>query len=146
MNRILASALLIVCAISSGYCLECYTCDSSQSMWCNVGLLSFFMPTEDCSKQGGDSILTSWVPKECVKLTAKDSEGKEFVARGCIPYVGGACNIVMKTLGFFSELSGGARDVNCYTCSGNKCNSSFTIRPSVAATVLLTSLFMFFRL
>ncbi|XP_044759378.1 uncharacterized protein LOC123317081 [Coccinella septempunctata] len=147
MNSLLFGVVFVAFTVSTGNGLECYSCDSSKSSLCNYGIASIVMPTIDCDKQMGDSNpLTSWIPKQCVKLTAKDADGKEFVARGCIPYSGGACDLVMKTLGFFSGLSGGVRDLDCYPCSGDKCNSSITVQPSVAATIILSLLFFFLKL
>ncbi|KAK9876702.1 hypothetical protein WA026_014081 [Henosepilachna vigintioctopunctata] len=97
--------------------------------------LSTALPVQDCSQKSGESVvdfLNSVVPNQCVKITSK-TNGNEYVARGCIPYSGGVCSAVVKILGFFSGLSGGASDVNCYTCDSDKCDSSFSIRPSLAA-------------
>ncbi|XP_045476859.1 uncharacterized protein LOC123682338 [Harmonia axyridis] len=147
MNKMLFSVIFVAFTISYGNCLECYTCDSSQTGLCNFGIASFVMPTVDCDKQIGDSNpLTNWIPKQCVKLTAKDAEGKEYVARGCIPYSGGACDVIMSTLGFFSKIGGGAKDLHCYPCDGDKCNSSISVQPSIAATLILSILFCIFKL
>ncbi|KAK9885361.1 hypothetical protein WA026_010857 [Henosepilachna vigintioctopunctata] len=148
MNTIITVGAVLIVFTASAYSLNCYSCDSSTSSICNVGLLSLALPVQDCSQKSGESVvdfLNSVVPNQCVKITAKDTHGNEYVARGCIPYSGGVCSALVKTLGFFSGLSGGASDVNCYTCDSDKCNSSFSIRPSLAAIIIISILSAAFK-
>lgn len=144
------SVLLFFLGISSGMCLTCYKCDSSDSVLCNFGLTSLLMPTVDCQKEvGGEGgFLTSWIPKECVKFTAKDNEGKEFVARGCMPKLGGACNVLVKTLGFFSNLDsqGGPQDLNCSMCDSDKCNSAYNLKPIGFYSLILGAILLVLRI
>ncbi|RZC38062.1 uncharacterized protein BDFB_009997 [Asbolus verrucosus] len=124
--------------------LRCYKCDSSESALCNYGIGSFTYDTVDCDEEAKGGIFTNWVPKQCVKLVAIDHDDKEYVARGCMPGIGGACKAVAKTLSFFSNIEGGIKDIDCFPCDGDKCNSASRYKGYTMVGVLLAALaFMF---
>ncbi|KAJ3623741.1 hypothetical protein MTP99_017408 [Tenebrio molitor] len=116
--------LAFLMTISTAFALTCYKCDSSQSKLCNYGIGSFTYDTVNCDEEAGGGVLTNWIPKQCVKLVAKDKDGKEYIARGCMPSVGSACRGIAKTLSFFSSLEGEIEDMDCFPCDGDKCNSA----------------------
>nr|XP_008196562.1 PREDICTED: uncharacterized protein LOC103312143 [Tribolium castaneum] len=121
--------------------LTCYKCDSSESKFCNYGLASFTYNSVNCDDESG--ILSGWIPKECVKLVAKAKDGSEYVARGCMPNLGGACRAVAKTLSFFSNIEGDIEDMDCFTCNSDKCNSAAKFSGySLVGVVLAAVLFM----
>ena len=51
--------------------LTCYKCDSSENKLCSYGISSFTYNTVDCNEEFGGGALTSWIPKQCVKLVAQ---------------------------------------------------------------------------
>ncbi|CAH0564310.1 unnamed protein product [Brassicogethes aeneus] len=120
----------LIFAVNAACALTCYKCDSSESIGCNYGLISFTYSTMDCNE--GGSLLAGFVPKSCVKVVAKNEKGEEYVARGCMPSIGeGVCNAIVKSAGFFSSLQNNENlQTTCSTCNEDKCNSA----PKFAAT------------
>ncbi|XP_022916576.1 UPAR/Ly6 domain-containing protein CG9338-like [Onthophagus taurus] len=133
---------LILGVIGAAFAIKCYDCDSSKDIGCNVGIFSFAQTVTDCD--AGSSLIGSFFPKNCIKLTARDANDNEYVARRCGVNVGfNACDIVAKTIGFMSTKDG-VRDLNCYECSSDKCNSAVTIGSTAILSVLAACILFLF--
>ncbi|KAB0794239.1 hypothetical protein PPYR_13859 [Photinus pyralis] len=119
--------------------LKCYSCTG---FTCGYGLLSFTYPEVECEARTGISVLdavASIVPTQCVKIVGKDEQGNGFVARNCTPYSGQvACNLIAGAL----EIGSGHKDLECYTCTDNLCNSA-TQFTGMAVVGLIIACFAF---
>lgn len=118
----LVTVLVAIGTVSS---LRCYACNG---FTCGYGMLSFTYPEVDCEAKTGNSLLdtvASIIPTQCVKIVGKDENGGSFVARNCTAYSGQvACNLIAGAM----ELGTGLKDMECYTCTDNLCNSSNQFR------------------
>jgi len=131
------SAFLL--AIGTASALRCYACSGFA---CGYGFLSFTYPEVDCEIKSGNSFIdtvASIVPSQCVKVVGVDESGSNFIARNCSTYTGEtACKLLVGAL----ELGSNMKDVQCYTCTDNLCNSApkFT---GMAAIGLIIACFAF---
>ncbi|ENN81736.1 uncharacterized protein LOC109546495 [Dendroctonus ponderosae] len=136
--------LVLALAVSSE-ALTCYSCDTQKSMACGWGIASFTYDTVDCGSLG---FLDSIVGPSCVKLTAKNKEGKEYIHRGCLAGPAVGCQAVAKTVGWVSDQSSNSpdslSDMNCETCSTDKCNSASTLAGFTLFGVLMATLAFLF--
>ncbi|KAJ3645740.1 hypothetical protein Zmor_023376 [Zophobas morio] len=138
----IVQVLAFMLAISTALALTCYKCDSSENKLCSYGISSFTYNTVDCNEEFGGGALTSWIPKQCVKLVAQDKDGNEHIARGCMPHTGGACSSIAKALSFFSSVEGDIKDMNCYPCDSDKCNSAPKLTYTFLGVIMAAVVFM----
>jgi len=108
-------------AISTASALKCYACNG---FTCGYGLLSFTYPEIECDTKSGSSVLdvvNSILPNQCVKIIGKDENGSSFVTRNCTTLTGQVgCNLIANAL----QLGSGLKDLECFTCTDNLCNSA----------------------
>ncbi|XP_066259692.1 uncharacterized protein [Euwallacea similis] len=130
--------LVIALAFSSASALECYSCNSRDSATCRWGLTSF---TYDVDKCGSAGILDGLVGAKCYKITAKNKEGQEYIARGCLDPPALGCQTIAKSVGWISDQtskdSQAISDIDCVTCDTDKCNSASKIAEFTLLGVLL---------
>ncbi|KAK9885362.1 hypothetical protein WA026_010859 [Henosepilachna vigintioctopunctata] len=151
---ILINILLVSLKLYCVYSISCYRCETTSSTiqsQCTDG--PRYGEPEDCEKPSRANIssranlqYTELKPKHCLKVTGVDTNGKEYIARGCIPHPGGTCEQVVNTKGFFLGVVGGVKNLQCYPCKEDECNSSLTVRSClfiVLTIVIATSLFKF---
>ncbi|XP_050302942.1 uncharacterized protein LOC126740803 [Anthonomus grandis grandis] len=130
-------SIVVVMAImaTTASALTCYSCNSKDSVACKWGLTSFTYNTEECGSIG---ILDSiGAGAKCYKITAKNHQGDEYVARGCQSAPAFGCNAIASTIGWVSGQSSSdpnaVSDISCETCDKEKCNSA----PKITGFTLL---------
>ncbi|XP_060522733.1 uncharacterized protein LOC132699831 [Cylas formicarius] len=139
MASIIPCLLAVVFAIGAANGLKCYSCNSKDSTRCGYGIASFTYPVQECVSAG---ILDSIAGAKCYKITAKDSDGSEYIARGCQAPPAFGCDAIAKTAGWLTGYSSGNQftDIQCDVCDVDKCNSAsqltgFTILGLILATI-----------
>ncbi|XP_066137750.1 uncharacterized protein [Euwallacea fornicatus] len=130
--------LVIALAFSSAAALQCYSCNSGDSATCKWGLTSFTYNVDTCGSAG---ILDGLVGAKCYKITAKNKEGTEHIARGCLNPPALGCQTIAKSIGWISEQtrsdSQAISNIDCVTCDTDKCNSASKIAGFTLFGVLL---------
>lgn len=73
-----------------------------------------------------------------------DKDGKEYIARGCLPPATIGCSAIANTIGWISSNTdqNGLRNLNCETCTTDKCNSAQKVT-GMALIALIVSAFAF---
>lgn len=137
--------LVVALAFNAANALDCYSCNSKDSVACRWGLTSFTYNVETCTSVG---FLDSLVGPKCYKITAKNSEGGEYIARGCQNPPALGCEALAKTVGWISDQSSNdpdrITDINCVTCESDKCNSATKIAGlSLLGLLVATFAFLF---
>lgn len=141
----MASYAIYLCtfllAIGAASALKCYACTGFA---CGYGLFSFTYPEIDCEAKTGSSIIdavASIIPTQCVKIVGKDANGSGFVARNCSTYTGQAgCNLLATAL----ELGSDVKDIECFTCTSNLCNSAPKFTGMAAVGLIIACLAFLF--
>lgn len=79
-----------------------------------------------------------------VYVFSSDKDGAEYIARGCLPAAVVGCSAIASTIGWISSNTdnNGLRNLNCETCTTEKCNSADKIT-GMAFVALIVSAFAF---
>ncbi|XP_018571683.1 uncharacterized protein LOC108911270 [Anoplophora glabripennis] len=138
-------ALALLLALSTANALKCYNCNSKDSATCSWGLTSFTYNTEECASAG---LLDSVIGPKCYKIAAENKEGGEYIARGCLPPGTIGCNAIASAIGWISSQSSNDADslknLNCYTCDSDKCNSAQRLTGvTFIGLILAAAIFLF---
>ncbi|KAF7279338.1 hypothetical protein GWI33_007353 [Rhynchophorus ferrugineus] len=108
--------IALILAADSATGLSCYNCNSKDSVACSWGLASFTYNTEECQSAG---FLNALVGPKCYKIEATDSQGNNYIARGCQNPPAFGCDIIAKTAGWLSDTSGQDLRMSCVTYMAN---------------------------
>ncbi|CAH1116160.1 unnamed protein product [Phaedon cochleariae] len=125
MAYIILSALAVLLAVNTANGIVCYNCNSKDSERCKWGFTSFTYSTEECAKT---AVIDSILPAKCFKITATNKDGKDYIARGCLPAGTFGCSAMAKAVGWLSSTTSDDGDslqnLSCETCETDKCNSA----------------------
>lgn len=131
-------AILFVVNAANG--LSCYDCNSKDSVTCKWGLTSFTYNTQECTSAG---ILDNVFTPKCYKITAENKDGKEYIARGCLPPATIGCAAISKTIGWISSQTSDdpetLQNLSCETCETDKCNSASKLAGFTLVGIILSS-------
>ncbi|KAJ8959157.1 hypothetical protein NQ318_022418 [Aromia moschata] len=140
MSSIMFCIVAVLFVVHTANGLTCYKCNSKDSVNCGWGLISFTYPTENCGSVG---FLDSIIGAKCYKITAESKDGREYIARGCLPPATIGCSAIASAIGWISSQSSdeGAslRSLNCDTCDTDRCNSAQTVKGATIIGMLLAT-------
>ncbi|XP_058450840.1 uncharacterized protein LOC131430135 [Malaya genurostris] len=151
--------ILIVATVESGYCIECYNCDSTSNDDCSLLPKNSGITAEQCTPSKIPSPTGNWiadltrieyfggteitVPMVCQKVVATNENGETLTYRGC-QLDGGKtdpCQIVHGK----AKLQTGVIIEHCSICKSDECNGTMNLvrgRNSLilAATMMLLTM------
>nr|XP_023021865.1 uncharacterized protein LOC111510200 [Leptinotarsa decemlineata] len=125
MAPIFHCILAVFLGINAVQGLKCYNCNSENSVQCKWGFTSFTYNTEECGSAG---VFDNVIGPKCYKITAESKDGREYIARGCLPPATFGCSAMAKAVGWLSSSTSNdphsLENLSCETCETDKCNSA----------------------
>ncbi|CAG9856490.1 unnamed protein product [Phyllotreta striolata] len=140
MASYLTGVVAVLFVVNAANGLTCYSCNSKDSTSCKWGLASFTYNTQECTSAG---VLDSVITPKCYKITGQNKDGKEYIARGCLPPATVGCSAISKAVGWLSSQASDEPDslqnLSCETCETDKCNSATSLAGFTFVGVLLSA-------
>ncbi|XP_018571665.1 uncharacterized protein LOC108911258 [Anoplophora glabripennis] len=127
MGVMIPYTVAFLATLNAASALNCFTCSSKDTFTCgwNVPLIYLSYGTKQCASVG---VLDALIGAKCYKITAQNKQGNWLVERGCLPPGAFGCNAIASAVGWISsEMSNdpnSLKNLNCYTCNSDNCNSA----------------------
>lgn len=130
MSKILPIFLIFVLLAVDANCLNCYQCDTNRNISCDKS------STHSCSLTTKIKIKINLT--RCVKLVMRRKNGRVDTAKNCTFYVPDfayRCQMFAYKAFGMKQKQINRRNITCYVCKRNLCNSTGSIMPAIPIVV-----------
>ncbi|CAG9856489.1 unnamed protein product [Phyllotreta striolata] len=140
MALYMTGVVAVLFLVNAANGLTCYDCNSEDNIFCKWGLASFTYNTQEC-RSGG--VFDKLLGPKCYIIIGHNKEGKEFIARGCLPPAAVGCSAISKAVGWLSshliDDPDSLQNLSCNTCKTDKCNSATSLAGFTFVGLLLSA-------